>query len=249
MTNLRTSSTPPKTKIFVGRLPEDAKSSDLRLLFERFGEVTECDILNRYGFVHMKTDDMAARAIKELNNVEFMGVQISVEQSTGKKSGRGGGRGGPMRSRGGMRGRGSPYGRDFGRRPGMPPMRNGYYDNYERGYDNFYPSRGPPSGMMSRDRGMSLGDPERRPFDDMMRSPFERRPFSDMGRSPYDRPIPPGPAFDRRDDFGGPRMSSDMYRRRSPPPSSGFGGRGFEDDLDRYGPPSRRYPLDPQRRF
>lgn len=68
-----------KTKIFVGRLPEDAQAQDLRRLFEQYGVVTECDILNRYGFVHMKTEEMAAQAIRELNNVDFMGVQISVE--------------------------------------------------------------------------------------------------------------------------------------------------------------------------
>lgn len=68
-----------KTKIFVGRLPEDAKAPDLRRLFERFGVVTECDILNRYGFVHMKTEEMALEAIRELDNYNFMGSQISVE--------------------------------------------------------------------------------------------------------------------------------------------------------------------------
>lgn len=68
-----------KTKIFVGRLPDEAQAQDLRHLFEQYGIVTECDILNRYGFVHMKTEEMAVRAIKELNNAEFMGVQISVE--------------------------------------------------------------------------------------------------------------------------------------------------------------------------
>nr|CAD7438586.1 unnamed protein product [Timema bartmani] len=77
--DIRTSSTPPKTKIFVGRLPEDAQAADLRRLFEQYGVVTECDILNRYGFVHMKTEEMATRAIQELNNADFMGVQISVE--------------------------------------------------------------------------------------------------------------------------------------------------------------------------
>jgi RNA recognition motif-containing protein len=63
----------------VGRLPDEAQAQDLRRLFEQYGIVTECDILNRYGFVHMKTEEMALRAIKELNNAEFMGVQISVE--------------------------------------------------------------------------------------------------------------------------------------------------------------------------
>lgn len=63
----------------MGRLPDEAQAQDLRRLFEQYGIVTECDILNRYGFVHMKTEEMAVRAIKELNNAEFMGVQISVE--------------------------------------------------------------------------------------------------------------------------------------------------------------------------
>ena len=65
-----------------------------------------------------------------------------------------------MRGRGGMRGMGRapPYMRDgrgdYDRRPGLPPppsMRNGYYDSYDRGYD-YYPSRGPPPVMPSRDR-------------------------------------------------------------------------------------------------
>nr|CAD7410154.1 unnamed protein product [Timema poppensis] len=240
-----------KTKIFVGRLPEDAQAADLRRLFEQYGVVTECDILNRYGFVHMKTEEMATRAIQELNNADFMGVQISVEQSTGKRSGRGGGRGGfgPMRGRGGMRGMGRapPYmrdGRDYDRRPGLPPppsMRNGYYDSYDRGYDSYYSARGPPP--LSRDRGAlpSLREPERRSaYPDMIRSPYERRSFSDLGRSPYDRPaLPPVGAFERRSDYAG-RLGSEMYRRRSPPPPASSYGGGYDRDIDPYGPPARR---------
>ena len=68
-----------QTKIFVGRLPLDAKPDDLRTLFEKFGVVTECDVLNRFGFVHMKSEDMAKRAIQALHNTEFMGSRITVE--------------------------------------------------------------------------------------------------------------------------------------------------------------------------
>lgn len=68
-----------QTKIFVGRLPLDAKQEDLRALFEKFGTVTECDVLNRFGFVHMKTEEMAKRAITSLHNTEFMGSRITVE--------------------------------------------------------------------------------------------------------------------------------------------------------------------------
>lgn len=77
--DIQPSTNPPKTKIFVGRLPENAQSADLRKLFEQYGTVTECDILNRYGFVHMKTEDQAARAIENLHNCNFMGSLISVE--------------------------------------------------------------------------------------------------------------------------------------------------------------------------
>jgi len=63
----------------VGRLPENAVASELRQLFSQYGNVTECDILNRYGFVHMETEEQAAHAIKALNNYTFMGSPISVE--------------------------------------------------------------------------------------------------------------------------------------------------------------------------
>ena len=38
-------------KIFCGNLSEHTKSDDIRELFEEYGEVTECDVLSRYGFV------------------------------------------------------------------------------------------------------------------------------------------------------------------------------------------------------
>ena len=63
-----------------------------------------------------------------------------------------------------------------------------------------------------------------------MRTPYERRSFSDLGRSPYERPsMPPVPSFDRRTDYGGARISTDIYRRRTPPPSSSYGAAGWVD--------------------
>lgn len=72
---------PPKTKIFVGKLPPTCKDFELRKLFERFGEVTECSILGNYAFVHMKTESQAAAAIANLNNWDLNGFKISVEVS------------------------------------------------------------------------------------------------------------------------------------------------------------------------
>jgi RNA recognition motif-containing protein len=60
-------------------LPLDAKQEDLRALFEKYGVITECDVLNRFGFVHMKSEEMAKRAIAALHNSEFMGSRITVE--------------------------------------------------------------------------------------------------------------------------------------------------------------------------
>lgn len=39
------------TKIFVGNLAAETQSDDIRALFEKYGSVVECDVLNRYGFV------------------------------------------------------------------------------------------------------------------------------------------------------------------------------------------------------
>ncbi|XP_046435003.1 glycine-rich cell wall structural protein 1.8-like isoform X2 [Neodiprion virginianus] len=119
---------PRKTKIFVGRLPENCRNDELRQLFLRFGEVTECDVMNRYGFVHMAREEDAATAIKTLHNSSFKGATINVEQSTGKS--RGGGGGGGARRDGDRRGgpmRGGRGGRDGGRdgRPGPYNDRRG----------------------------------------------------------------------------------------------------------------------------
>ncbi|XP_018315995.1 PREDICTED: RNA-binding protein 4.1-like isoform X3 [Trachymyrmex septentrionalis] len=149
------SNQPRKTKIFVGRLPENCRNDELRQLFLRFGEVTECDVMNRYGFVHMAREEDAAAAIKALHNSNFKGATINVEQSTGKSRGGGGGRrddrrGGPMRG-----GRG---GRDGGRdaRPGPYNDRRGGvatgYTDYNRGAGDFS-GRGADFGAGYGDRG------------------------------------------------------------------------------------------------
>lgn len=90
------------TKVFVGSLPAGSKPEELRRLFENFGVVTECDIMNKCGFVWMQTEEMAQSAIAALNNTMFNGQSIVVEQGRmkdrGQKRQSGGGPGG---SRGG----------------------------------------------------------------------------------------------------------------------------------------------------
>ena len=53
-------------KIFIGNLNENTTGNDLRPLFERYGRVTECDVVRNYGFVviepvHEKTNNLGVR--------------------------------------------------------------------------------------------------------------------------------------------------------------------------------------------
>lgn len=112
------------TKVFVGSLPPSVKPEDLRRLFENFGVVTECDIMNRCGFVHMENAEMAENAIRSLNNTNFKGITISVEPGRMKERGGGKSRGGGGGGRGGNGSVGS-----FGR----GGMRSGPRDNFMRG--------------------------------------------------------------------------------------------------------------------
>ncbi|XP_050083725.1 RNA-binding protein 4.1 isoform X2 [Anopheles aquasalis] len=109
----------PRTKVFVGSLPPATKPEEVRRLFENYGVVTECDVMNRCAFVHMQNQDMAESAIQALHNTTFKGVTIVVERGRvrerppggvgGMDSARGRVGAGPMRgSRGGMRSQ--PYG-------------------------------------------------------------------------------------------------------------------------------------------
>ncbi|UXI16714.1 hypothetical protein NH340_JMT02657 [Sarcoptes scabiei] len=70
------------SKLFVGRLPSGTVESSLKELFSKYGEVTHCDIVGKYGFIHMKNKDEADEAMKNLNNFKFNGSEITVQLST-----------------------------------------------------------------------------------------------------------------------------------------------------------------------
>ncbi|KAL7643353.1 UNVERIFIED_CONTAM: hypothetical protein RMT77_006645 [Armadillidium vulgare] len=252
---------PPKTKIFVGKLPPSCKDYELRKLFERYGEVTECSILGNYAFVHMKGEEEAANAIRNLNNWDLKGFKISVEQSTGeKRSGggmgmRGGGRGGlGFRGRGGgpMRGRGmgmrpSPYDRRpplddrYGPPPGPPPapLRNGYYDDYERRDRRPLP---PPVPMDRRPPPPPVG---REPY----RDPYDR--YDSYDRMPHPPPLrrSPPPPLERRPPPLGYDRREDPYDVYARPERDVYGARDMFPPPRRSPPrrsPPRRYPGPPR---
>ncbi len=74
--------------IFVGNLPSNATTSELRKLFEAYGEVTHVDIvldrdtgLPRFAFVEMRNNNDANWAISSLNGTALGGKALQVEEA------------------------------------------------------------------------------------------------------------------------------------------------------------------------
>ncbi|XP_063002083.1 protein ZNRD2 isoform X3 [Elgaria multicarinata webbii] len=68
-------------KVFVGNVSAACTSGELRVLFQEFGPVVECDIVKDYAFVHMEKDEDARAAIEHLNGREIKGRRVNVELS------------------------------------------------------------------------------------------------------------------------------------------------------------------------
>jgi len=75
--------------IFVAKLSSSTTSDDLKTLFEDYGEVTSANVISdrmtghskKFGFVEMKNDDEATKAIKELDSCEYDNAEIVVKQA------------------------------------------------------------------------------------------------------------------------------------------------------------------------
>lgn len=90
--------------LFVGNMNFQMTESDLRALFEPFGQITRVHIaMDRetgrargFGFVEMPNDEEAAKAISALDGKEVSGRNLKVNEARPREGGssRGGGRGG-----------------------------------------------------------------------------------------------------------------------------------------------------------
>src|SRR3990167_3090654 len=91
--------------LFVGNISFQTTESDLRSMFEPFGEITRIQLMTDrdtgrargFGFVDMANDEEAAKAISALNGKEVGGRALNVNEARPKteRSGpRGGGGGG-----------------------------------------------------------------------------------------------------------------------------------------------------------
>jgi len=95
--------------IYVGNLPFSVTDDDLKEIFAEHGEVQKAKVImdresgrsRGFGFVEM-SDNAARKAISTLNETEYEGKQLSVnearERTTGGAGGNGGGYGNRRRS-------------------------------------------------------------------------------------------------------------------------------------------------------
>jgi cold-inducible RNA-binding protein len=83
-----------RMNIYVGNLPFDATKDQVNDLFARFGEVESVRIISDrvtgsprgFAFVQM-TKEEGQRAIAELNNTDFLGKQIRVNEARPREEG------------------------------------------------------------------------------------------------------------------------------------------------------------------
>jgi RNA recognition motif-containing protein len=79
--------------IYVGNLPYGCKDSDLKDLFEQYGEVASARVImdretNRskgFGFVGMPNNDEAQNAIDGTNDSDFMGRSMRVNEAQARQ--------------------------------------------------------------------------------------------------------------------------------------------------------------------
>ena len=77
------------TQIYIGNIPYDKTEEDIRELFGQYGEVTSVKYINDketgrfrgFGFVQMNSADEAKEAITELENKEYGGRTLRVNEA------------------------------------------------------------------------------------------------------------------------------------------------------------------------
>ena len=87
------------TKLYVGNLPYETSESDLQTLFESAGTVSTINIVRDratgqargFAFVEMGSDEDAQKAISMLNDHDFGGRNLTVNEARPKTNGGGGG--------------------------------------------------------------------------------------------------------------------------------------------------------------
>ena len=111
------------TKLYVGNLPFQTSSDDLREHFAQAGNVESAQVVEDrmtgrsrgFGFVEMTTPEEAAAAIEQFNGKDFKGRNLTVNEARPRTDrGPGGGGGGGYGNRGGGGGYGGGGGGGYG---------------------------------------------------------------------------------------------------------------------------------------
>ncbi|KIK58194.1 hypothetical protein GYMLUDRAFT_171325 [Collybiopsis luxurians FD-317 M1] len=72
-------------RLYVGRLPSDARSEDVSKFFDGYGRIVDCRVMTGFGFVEFETSKAsraffdAEEAVAQFNGKTFMGANIVVE--------------------------------------------------------------------------------------------------------------------------------------------------------------------------
>ncbi len=82
------------TQIYVGNIPYSKTEEDLKGLFEQYGQVTSVKYINDretgrfrgFGFVEMDNDGEAKTAIEALENYEYDGRNLRVNEARPKEA-------------------------------------------------------------------------------------------------------------------------------------------------------------------
>lgn len=93
---------PTVINIYVGNLPFSTTDTDLEDLFSQFGQISRAAIITDretgrsrgFGFVEMENDEEGKKAIEELNEKDFEGRQLTVNEARPRAPRTGGGYGG-----------------------------------------------------------------------------------------------------------------------------------------------------------
>jgi len=88
-------------KLYVGNLPFSTTQDELQGMFERFGSVASAAVImdretgrsRGFGFIEMEEASAADEAIRELDNSDFGGRSLRVNEANDRRGGGGGGGG------------------------------------------------------------------------------------------------------------------------------------------------------------
>lgn len=66
-------------RLYVGKLPVDARPEEVKSFFEGYGTMVDCRILTGFGFIEFETEKDADDVVRNFNGKSFMGSEIIVE--------------------------------------------------------------------------------------------------------------------------------------------------------------------------